>query len=251
MPHHALIRKLESTTFVSEDERAAILALPAIVKDFAADRDIVCEGDRPSQCCLLVEGFLCRYKLSPDGKRQIVSFHVPGDIPDLQSLHIDVMDHSLATMVASKVAFIPHEAVRKLTHGQPRIADAFWRDTLIDASTFREWIVNVGSRDAYSRIAHLLCGIFMKLCAVGIGGGNSFTLPLTQAEIGDATGLSTVHVNRSLMQLRGDGLIKLERNLCTIPDLGRLKDAAMFDPTYLHLKSAAPPAPVRAARALN
>jgi CRP-like cAMP-binding protein len=174
--------------------------------------------------------------MTPDGKRQIISFHVPGDIPDLQSLHIDVMDHNLATIVASKVALIPHEAVRKLTHGQPRIADAFWRDTLIDASTFREWIVTVGSREAYTRIAHLLCEIFMKLRAVGIVSGNSFTLLLTQAEIGDATGLSTVHVNRSLMQLRGDGLITLQRNLCTIPDLGRLQEAAMFDPTYLHLR---------------
>jgi CRP-like cAMP-binding protein len=251
MPHRALIRKLETTTVLSEDDRAAILALPATVKEFAADQDIVCEGTQPSQCCLLVEGFLCRYKMTPDGKRQIISFHVPGDIPDLQSLHIDVMDHSLATMVASKVALIPHEAVRKLTHGQPRIADAFWRDTLIDASIFREWIVNVASRDAYNRIAHLLCEIFMKLQAVGIVSGNSFTLPLTQTEIGDATGLSTVHVNRSIMRLRGDGLITLERNVCTIPDLGRLERAAMFDPTYLHVKCTTPGVAVLKASALN
>jgi CRP-like cAMP-binding protein len=236
VPHRALIRKLETITVLSEDDRAAILALPATVKEFAADRDIVCEGDRPSQCCLLVEGFLCRYKMTPDGNRQIISFHVPGDIPDLHSLHIDVMDHSLATMVASKIAFIPHEAVRTLIHTQSRIADAFWREALVDASIFREWIVNVGTRDAYSRIAHLLCEIFTKLQAVGIASGNSFRLPLTQSEIGDATGLSTVHVNRSIMQLRADGLITLERNVCTILDAARLAEAAMFDPTYLHLK---------------
>ena len=116
MPHTALIRKLETTTVLSEEDRAAILALPASVKEFAADRDIVCEGDRPTQCCLLVEGVLCRYRRMPDGNRQIISFHFPGDIPDLQSLHIDVMDHSLATIAASKVALIPHAAVRKLTH---------------------------------------------------------------------------------------------------------------------------------------
>jgi CRP-like cAMP-binding protein len=250
LPHNALIRKLESTTVLSEDERAAILALPAAAKEFAADRDIVCEGDRPTQCCLLVEGFLCRYKMTPDGNRQIISFHVSGDIPDLRSLHLDVMDHSLATITASKVALIPHEAVRKLTHSQPRIADAFWRDTLLDGSIFQEWIVNLGSRDAYSRIAHLLCEIFTKLRAVGIVTGNSFELPLTQSEIGDATGLSTVHVNRSLMQLRADGLITLERYLCTIPDFGRLEQAAMFDPSYLHLRDTAPGASIPAARAL-
>jgi CRP-like cAMP-binding protein len=240
MPHTALIRKLETITVLAEDDRAAVLALPATVKEFAADRDIVCEGDRPSQCCLLLEGFLCRYKVLPDGNRQIMSFHIPGDIPDLQSLHIDVMDHNLATIEASKVAFIPHEAVRKLTHSHPRIADAFWRDTLIDGAIFREWIVNVGSREAYSRIAHLLCEIFIKLRAVGLVTGNGFKLPLTQAEIADATGLSSVHVNRSLMKLRADGLITLERYACTIPDFARLEEAATFDPTYLHLKSTDP-----------
>ena len=251
MPHTALIRKLETTTVLSDDDRAAILALPASVKEFAADRDIVCEGDRPTQCCLLVEGVLCRYRMMRDGNRQIISFHFSGDIPDLQSLHMEVMDHTLATIAPSKVAFIPHAAVRKLTHEQPRIADAFWRDTLIDASIFREWIINVGSREAYSRIAHLLCEIFIRMRAVGLVTGNRFELPLTQAEIADATGLSSVHVNRSLMKLRADGLIVLEHHSCTIPDFGRLEEAAMFDPRYLHLKGTDPGVVLTVARARN
>jgi CRP-like cAMP-binding protein len=160
---------------------------------------------------------------------------VPGDIPDLLSLHIDVMDHSLATMVPSKVAFIPHDALGRLIDQNSRIANAFWRDTLIDAATFREWIVSLGSRDAYSRIAHLICEVFLKLKAVGLTNGNSFDFPITQGEIADAVGLSTVHVNRSIMELRKDGLIILEKGRCTIPDLKRLEEAAMFDPTYLHL----------------
>ena len=164
-----------------------------------------------------------------------MAFYVPGDIPDLLSLHIDVMDHSLATIVPSKVAFIPHEALRRLIDQNSRVAGAFWRDTLIDAALFREWIVNLGSRDAYSRIGHLICEVFLKLNAVGLTNGNSFDFPITQAEIGDATGLSTVHVNRSIMELRKNGLIILEKNRCTIPDLSRLEEAAMFDPTYLHL----------------
>jgi CRP-like cAMP-binding protein len=141
MPPQALnplIRRLESITSLSEDEKKAILALPARVADRRADADLVREGDRPSQCCLLVEGFLCRYKNLVDGKRQIMAFYVPGDIPDLLSLHIDVMDHSLATIVQSKVAFIPHDALRRLIDDSPRISAAFWRDTLIDAAMFRE-----------------------------------------------------------------------------------------------------------------
>jgi CRP-like cAMP-binding protein len=162
-------------------------------------------------------------------------FYVPGDIPDLLSLHIDVMDHSLATIVASKVAFIPHDPLRRLIDQNPRVANAFWRDTLVDAALFREWIVNLGTRDAYSRIGHLICEVFLKLKAVGLTNGNSFDFPITQGEIGDATGLSTVHVNRSIMELRKDGLIVLEKGRCTIIDLTRLKEAAKFDPTYLHL----------------
>src|SRR5215217_545046 len=147
---HPLIRKLESIAPVSDDERAAIAALPITVRELKADADIVRDQDQPSQCCAILEGFACRYKVLPGGKRQIMSFHIPGDIPDLQSLHLEVMDHSLATIVASKVAFIPHDAVRFFLRAHPRIADVFWRDTLIDAAMFRERVVNVGRRDAYA-----------------------------------------------------------------------------------------------------
>ena len=238
MPHPSLarlIRKLETITSLSDEDKTAILSLPVKLAELRADADIVRDGDRPSQCCMLVEGFLCRYKNLPDGKRQIMAFYVPGDIPDLLSLHIEVMDHSLATIVPSRVAFIPHAALARLIEQNPRIAGAFWRDTLVDAALFREWIVNLGSRDAYSRIAHLICEVYLKLKAVELTDGNSFEFPVTQSEIGDATGLSTVHVNRSVMELRKDGLIILEKGRCTIRDLGRLEQAAMFDPTYLHL----------------
>ena len=205
-PLDKLVLKLESIagTPLSEQETKAIRALPTTLKTFRRDQDIVREGDRPSQCCLLVEGMLCRYKVLPDGSRQIFSFHVPGDVPDLQSLHIEVMDHSLATITASTVVFIPHSAIMALCRSKPRIADLLWRDTLIDAAIFREWIVNVGTREAYNRIAHLICEIFLKLKAVGLATGNSCEFPITQSEIADATGLSNVHVNRSIMKLRAD-----------------------------------------------
>src|SRR3954471_3320355 len=235
-PIDRLIRKLESITSLSEDERRAIRNLPLTLREFRADQDIVSEGDRPWQCCLVLEGLLYRYKVLPDGTRQILSFHVPGDIPDLQSLHLSVMDHALAPVAAAKVALIPHDPLRGLCHSQPRVADIFWRDTLIDAAIFREWIVNVGGREAYGRIAHVICEVFLKLNAVGLATGNSFEFPVTQSKMGDSTGLSTVHVNRSLMALRADRLITLERGRCTIDNWEGLKQAAMFDPTYLHLQ---------------
>jgi CRP-like cAMP-binding protein len=233
---HPLIRKLESIAPVSADERAAIAALPITVRDLKADADIVRDQDRPSQCCAILEGFACRYKLLPGGRRQIMSFHIPGDIPDLQSLHLEIMDHSLATVVASKVAFIPHEVVRAFLRAHPRIADVFWRDTLIDAAVFREWVVNVGRRDAYARIAHVLCEVYVRLRAVGLANGQAFEMPITQAELGDATGMSTVHVNRTLQELRGHGLISTPKSgRVVIEDWDRLQEAGEFDPTYLHI----------------
>jgi len=149
-----LIRRLEvDTAPLSEQERDAIASLPLTIRDVAADQDIVREGERPSQCCVVIEGFQCRYKMLRDGERQIMSFHVPGDIPDLQSLFLSTMDHSLGTITPNRVAFIAHEPLRKLIRQQPGIAERLWRETLIDASVFREWITNVGSRDAYTRIA--------------------------------------------------------------------------------------------------
>jgi CRP-like cAMP-binding protein len=197
------------------------------------------EGDRPSECCLILEGFAYRYKLTEEGKRQIFSFHIPGDIPDLQSLHIDVMDHSLSSLTTCKAMFISHESVRNLMQGCPRISDAFWRDTLIDAAVFREWILNLGRREAYERMAHLLCELYVRLKAVGLTNGDACDMPFTQAELADATGLSTVHVNRTLQELRGDGLITLRAGSLSVLDWNRLREAGEFDPTYLHLRQEA------------
>ncbi|GAC1333867.1 MAG: hypothetical protein NVSMB26_15660 [Beijerinckiaceae bacterium] len=146
------------------------------------------------------------------------------------------MDHSLATIVASKAAFIPHDALRDLSHAHPRIADVFWRDTLIDAAIFRQWLAGVGRKSAHDRIAHLFCEMFFKLKAVGLASADKFYLPITQTEIGDALGLSTVHVNRSIQELRGEGLITLIDHHLTIDNWEGLKETAMFDPTYLHLR---------------
>jgi CRP-like cAMP-binding protein len=230
-----LLRKLESVASVSADEKAAILDLPVTIRQMRADHDIVRERDRPTQCCLVLEGWLCRYKILESGARQIFSFHVGGDIPDLQSLHLRTMDHNLGTLVQSTVAFVPHDSVKNLAKDFPHICNVLWRDTLIDAAIFREWMVGMGRRDAPSRIAHVLCELFTKLRAVGLTTGNSCHFPITQSVLGDALGLSTVHVNRSLMELRGRGLIKLEKQVLTILKWDELQKEGGFDPLYLHL----------------
>jgi CRP-like cAMP-binding protein len=236
---HPLIRKLESIAPVTDAERQAIVSLPITVRDLKADQDIVREQDRPSQCCLILEGFACRYKILPGGKRQIFSFHIPGDIPDLQSIHLETMDHSLGTLVPSRVAFIPHETVRAFIQAHPRIGDIFWRDTLIDAAIFREWVANIGRREAYERIAHLICELFVRIRAVGLNNGESYEMPITQAELGDATGLSTVHVNRTMQALRAKGLIRTRAGKVVIEDWEALQEAGEFDATYLHIRKEA------------
>ena len=160
--HNILIRKLRSISPLTDDEMHCLSTLPLSTKSIAADQDIVREGDRPSECCLVVEGFACRYKFTEEGKRQIFSFHMPGDIPDLQSLHLKVMDHSLMTITPSKLAFIPHGSLGKAMRECPRIADILWRDTLIDAAVFREWMIGIGRRSAYTRIAHLMCEMLVR-----------------------------------------------------------------------------------------
>src|SRR5215216_7264814 len=230
-----LIRKLESIFTLSDDERQAIFDLPLQVVSLKADQDIVREGDRPTRSCALLEGFTAMFKVTAEGKRQITAFHIPGDIPDLQSLHLEVLDTSLSTLTPCKVGFIQHEALQDLCDRQPRIAKALWRETLVDAAIFREWTVNVGRREAYARIAHILCELMVRLQVVGLTQDHTAQIPITQNEFADATGLSNVHVNRVLQALRSDGLIVLRGNTFQVVDWDQLKQAGDFDPTYLHL----------------
>jgi CRP-like cAMP-binding protein len=242
-PQHSLVplvRKLESIFDLSEAEKEAALALPADVRTIKSGQDIVSEGDRPSRSCLILDGFVCRYAITGEGKRQIFAFHIPGDVPDLQSLHLSVMDHSLCALEPCTVAFLAHEDLRSLIRRHPRIGDAFWRDTLIDAAVFREWMMGIGRRDAHGRIAHLLCELFVRLMTVDMTKGTSFRWALTQAEVGDALGLSNVHVNRVLQDMRADGLISLAGGLLTIHDWPKLKELGEFNTTYLHIRDPMP-----------
>jgi len=236
---NVLIRKLESIATLSDEERQAIQSLPVRTRVLQPRQDIVRDGDKPSQCCLLLDGWACRYKLLSEGRRQIFSFHVPGDIPDLQSLHLHTMDHSLGTLTEATVAFIPHESLLELIARFPGLAALLWRDTLIDAAIFREWMVGLGRRSAYERIAHVFCEMYLKLQAVGLAGSYRCPLPITQIDLGDALGLSNVHVNRVLQAMRGKALITLRDSTLIIEAWDELNRVSEFDPTYLHLEKRA------------
>lgn len=231
-----MIQKLESIFSLSPEEKQALQDLPIQIEALKPEQDIVRIGDQPSQCCLLLEGFTCVYKLTSEGKRQILALHVPGDMPDLQSLHLQVLDISIASVSASKVGFIQHDVMRRVCERHPRLTAAFWRETLIDASIYRDWILNIGQRDAYARVAHFLCELLMRLQAVGIVEDRAFHLPITQAQLADAIGITSVHMNRVFQALRSDGLIDATRGRVAILDWDRLQQEGDFDPLYLHLK---------------
>lgn len=230
-----LVRKLASIHPLTEDEMRAVLDMPVHLREVAAGQDIVRQGDRPSQCCVLLEGFGFRYKVVGDGSRQIMSFHIPGEMPDLMSLHLTTMDHSLGALSRATIGFISHQDVRRLIRHHPHIGDALWRDTLVDAAVLREWMVGMGRLDARSRIAHLFCELLVRMEAVGLAQGKRTHLPMTQGVIADAVGMSTVHVNRIVQELRADGLIALQNGILTVIDWNGLQRVADFDPTYLHL----------------
>ncbi len=236
IPHLSehLVRRLRATTNLGPSDIEAIERLPVIVKKLSGQTPIAREGDRMSQCGLLIEGFACRCKTTDSGKRQILSIHIAGDIPDLQSLHLHVMDHDLTTLGACTVGFIPHDALRNLTYDRPRVAEALWRETLIDAAVFREWIVNVGRRPARTRLAHLLAEVGRRLELVGLSSADHFDLPMTQIDLADALGLSAVHVNRVIQELRRGGLLELRKHSVFLRDLPRLQEIAEFDDLYLH-----------------
>lgn len=235
----SLLRKIDPKEALSAKGRAALAALPIQVTQIEPGQDIVRDGERPTRSFLVIEGFICASKVIEEGRRQITSIYVPGDIPDLQSMHIEVMDITFSTMTSSTIGFMRHSALTELCVAFPDIAAALWRCTLVDAAIYRDWVINVGQRQAYTRMAHLFCEIIVRLRAIGRAKDHSCDLPMTQDELGQALGLSTVHVNRTVARLRREGLISLTKKRLKILDWARLKDAGEFDPTYLHLRDEA------------
>lgn len=230
-----MLRKLSSRRLLDSDDAAAILALPHTFRRLGPNKYIVREGDRAEYCCALLSGFAFRQKIVGDGGRQIVSYQMPGDIVDLPNSMLKTADHSVQALTPVDIACIPRQAITELAERHPNVAQAMWLDTLVDASISREWLTNIGRRDARGRLAHLLCEFLVRSETAGISSGTAYELPMTQEHLGDALGLTSVHVNRSLRLLEIDGLIDRTKRRMTVTDIRQLARAGDFDPGYLHL----------------
>lgn len=205
------------------------------VRQYGMREDIIREGDEPSGLHLIVTGWACRYKMLEDGRRQILAFLIPGDMCDLNNFVLREMDHSLAALVPATVANLSHSQVAGMMAASPTLNRAFWWHSLTVVAMQREWTMNIGQRSAFERLGQLFCELFMRLRAVGLTRGVECDLPITQEDLAEASGLTPVHVNRTLQEMRARGLIHLRQRILEIPDFEQLAAASLFTPHYLHL----------------
>jgi CRP-like cAMP-binding protein len=235
-PQSRLLTRLQTISALTDDERAMIARVPFTLRNFSSGQDIVRIGESAKECWLVVDGYLQRHKESSDGRRQILSVYVPGDIPDLATLYLSRMDHSLSALGPVAAAYVPHAALNDLLLGSPTLQRVMQREILVDAAISREWILNIGTRQALARVAHLLCEITTRLRTVGLAREFSFTLPMSQADLAEATGISTVHSNRVVQELRARGTIDWRGRTLKILDWDGLVSIGDFSPGYLHLQ---------------
>ena len=219
---------------MAQDDVSALLSLPFTRRTFSKDAYVVREGQETSECSLLLRGIAYRQKLLRDGSRQIISFHIPSEFVDLQNGLLRLADHSVQSLYRTELAMIPRTALMDIADRRPSVRMAMWIDTLIDASIFREWVVNVGRRDARTRIAHLLCELALRLERNTPGQEEMLDFPITQEQLADATGLTPVHTNRTLQSLRREGLIQLNSGLLRVLDWEGMREIGDFDELYLH-----------------
>lgn len=241
IPHilEGMIRKFERRAPLDDGDREALRALPFEKRTLDAGRYLVREGACSDTSTLILSGFAYRHKLTVEGDRQIVSFHIAGDFVDLEGSLLRIADYNVQTLTRAEVASVPVESVIALIDKHPRVARAMWVDTLVDASIYREWVLNVGRRPAAQRIGHVLCEIARRLEAAGLGSTQGYQFPMSQEQLADATGLTSVHVNRTLKQLENAKLIERDKRFITIPDWERLREVSGFNEAYLHLDQVA------------
>jgi CRP-like cAMP-binding protein len=232
----AAIRRLGTLRSFSAEATASLqnAILEGLLR-IGPGEDLISVGDPVDSVRIVLSGWLCRYKMLEDGRRQIVNFILPGETCDAYAFLLPVMDHSIASLTSVVYAEIKRARFEKLMASDRALAEAFWCETLLNNAIQREWAINLGRRAALERVAHLFCEIVERLRPVNLVEGNTCALPVTQTDLADATGLSVVHLNRTLQELRACGLIVLRERTLTVNDLEALRAAALFSPNYLHL----------------
>ena len=228
--------KLRARAPVGEDEEQAIRDAVGEVRTYPADHVVIRAGQRIEASTLLLDGIMCRYKDLSEGQRQITELHVSGDFVDLHSFTLKRLDHNIMTLTPCRVAMVPHEKLGQITERFPHLTRLYWFTTNMDAAIHREWELSLGRRTALSRIAALFCEMRLRLEVVGMTESETYALPLTQTDLAECLGLTPIHVNRTLKELREQGLVQFKSGRVTIFDWDRLRDVAEFDPAYLYLE---------------
>lgn len=228
-----LIARLQAVAGLTQQDRCALQSLPYSFKSLESGDCVIREGERPNACTVLMDGFLARRRVIGD-RNQISAFYVAGDMPDLHTLHLPTADHDICSIGRSRVAVIGHSHLMGTLTASATLSHAFWRETLIQSAIYRDWVENLAARQALPRLAHLVCELAARLEVVGLLREGSFTLPFTQEIIADACGLSIVHINRTIQELRRQGLIEWEGHRVELLNRSRLQALAEFDASYLH-----------------
>ena len=234
-PHATLIRKLRVHSLLGEAEEASLAGLSIRTRNLQPGEDFIREGDEPNLSAIVLEGWVARYHSLRGGRRQYLSLHLPGDWPDAQGLLVRRMDHSICAIGPAVLGTIRHEQLRGVFQRNAQVAEALWRETLIDAAIFRQAITNNGSRTATKRMAHLFCELFYRARQAGLTEGEALTLPLNQFQLGDVLGLALVTVNRAVRSLRATASVDFRNGRLIIVNWDKLADIAEFDPSYLNV----------------
>lgn len=232
---HLWLNRVTMRSKLGEEERQALLALPCDLLEVGANRDFVRLGEHTAHACLVTNGLVGRFAQTADGARQITALTIPGDMVDLHSVVEPASTSALQAIGRATVVRVPHAALLDLADRLPALARAFWRDCVVDAAILSTWVINVGHRPASARVAHLICEMAVRYAAVGLTRGRSLPFLLTQSQLGETTGMTSVHVNRMIGQLREQGVLVWNARIIEILDWQALRELAGFDPLYLSL----------------
>jgi CRP-like cAMP-binding protein len=228
--------KLRARGDVSDEEEAVLRDLVSETKPVAAKTTIIRAGDVLAVSTLLLEGLMCRYKDLRNGQRQITEMHVAGDFVDLHSFALKRLDHNIMALTACRIAIVPHERLTRLTEDHPHLTRMYWFSTNLDAAIHREWELSLGRRSALSRTAQFFCELHVRLGLVGLADRSGYPLGITQIDLAECLGMTAVHINRTLKELREQGVVEFRHGRVAIGDLDELRRVAEFDPAFLYLE---------------